>query len=114
MCVLQPRKVAVPIASPHEYVPAGTASISFLAANRKIDPIPSAGSPDSGRANGLYSNKWPAVGAGGGTRPASPKQTPVPTSKVHDAILRYFAKQFVSMGKDELKWLQLADLETIL
>lgn len=104
----------MPIASPHEYVLADTAGISFLAPNRKIDPIPSAGFPDSGRGDGLYSNSWPAVGAGGGTCPASPKQNPVPASKVHDTILRYFAKQFVSMGKDELKWLQLADLETIL
>ena len=114
MCVLQPRKVAVPIASPHEYVPADTAGISFLAANMKIDPIPSAGSPDSGRGDGLYSNSWPAVGADEGARPASPKQNPVPASKVHDTILRYFAKQFVPMGRDELKWLQLADLEMIL
>lgn len=112
--VPQPRKVAVPIASPHEYVPADTAGLSFMAANLKIDPILSAGSSDFGRRDGLYSNSWPAVGVDERTRPASPKQSPVPESKVHDAILRYFAKHFVPMGRDELKLLQLADLETIL
>ena len=104
----------MPIASPHEYVPADTANISFLAANMKIDPVLSAGFAFSGRGDGLYSQSWPAVGADEGTRPASPKQVPGPASKVHDIILRYFAKQFVPMGRDELKWLQLADLETIL
>ncbi|KAL3160395.1 hypothetical protein ABBQ32_010720 [Trebouxia sp. C0010 RCD-2024] len=110
----QPRKVAVPIASPHEYVPADTTGIGFLAAKLKVDSIPSAGSTDFGR-DGLYSKSWPAVGATNERScPASPKQKPVPKSKVHDAILRYFAKQFIPMGKDDLKVLQLADLETIL
>ena len=112
--VPQPSKVDVPIASPHEYVPADTIGISFLASNRKADPILSADSLDFGKGDGLYSNSWPAVGAGEQPRPASPKLNPVPTSKVHDTILRYFAKQFVPMGGDELRCLQLADLETIL
>lgn len=110
---VQSRKVAVPIASPHEYVPAGTTGISFLAAKLKIDSIPSAGSSDFG-TDGFYSKAWPAVGACEISRPASSKPKPVPDSKVHDAILRYFAKQFIPMGKDDLKMLQLADLETIL
>ena len=113
--MLQPHKVAVPIASPREYVPADTANISFFAAKMKADPILSAGSTDSSREDNLYSKPWPAVEADEGACPASPKQNPVPASMVHDTILRYFAKQFVPMGRrNELKWLQLADLETIL
>lgn len=111
---LQPRKVAVPIASPHRFVPADTTEITFLAANMKIDPILSASSPDSGRGDGLYGNFWPAIGVHENLRAAAPKQHSAPESKVHDAILRYFAKQFIPMGRDELQSLQLADLETIL
>ena len=114
MGVVQPRKVAVPIASPHEYVPSDTTGIGFLAAKLKIDSIPSAGPTDFGR-DGFYSKSWPAVGAANESLcPASPKPKAVPESKVHDAILRYFARQFIPMGNDDLKMLQLADLDTIL
>ena len=113
LVALQPRKVAVPIASPHHFVPADASEISFLAANVKIGPILSASSPDIGR-DGLFSNSWPAIGVDQNKRAEAPKHNPAPESEVHDAILRYFAKQFIPMGRDELQLLQLADLETIL
>ena len=112
--VLQPRKVAVPIASPHPFVPADTSGLIFKTANMKLTSVLPADSPAFGNGDGFHNNSWPAVGVTEESPAALLKLKLVPESKVHDAILRYFAKQFILMGRDELQLLQLADLDIIL
>ncbi|KAL0028316.1 hypothetical protein WJX79_009695 [Trebouxia sp. C0005] len=85
-----PRKVAVPILAPLPFVSATAADISVLATHMKIDAL---------------ANR-PHVDA--------PKPKPVQENKVHDTIMRHFAKQFIPMDRDELMALKLEDLEIIM
>ncbi len=110
--LLQPRKV-VPVVAPLPFVHANTPDISMLAANMKIDAVSAAISPAHSHEQDLY-NSWPAVGVAEMPRVVSSRPNPVPENKVHDVILRYFAKQFIPMDRDELLALKMEDLETIL
>lgn len=115
VCVfcLQPRKVAVPILAPLPFVSATAADISVLTTHMKIDALASSVPSKCSPKHDLYSS-WPTVGATERPRIDAPKPKPVQENKVHDIIMRYFAKQFIPMDSDELMALKLEDLEIIM
>ena len=110
---MQPRKVAVPILAPLPFVSATAADISVLTTHMKIDALASSVSSKCSPERDLYSS-WPAVGATDRPRLDAPKPKPIQENKVHDTIMRYFAKQFIPMDRDELMALKLEDLEIIM
>ncbi|DBB07128.1 TPA: hypothetical protein ACH3X1_011700 [Trebouxia sp. C0004] len=108
-----PRKVAVPILAPHPFVSATAADISVLAPDMKIDALASSVASKCSPKRDLYSS-WPTVGATDKLRVDAPNPNPVQENKVHDTIMRHFAKQFIPMDRDELSGLKLEDLEIIM
>ncbi len=110
---LQPRKVAVPILAPLPFVSATAADISVLTTHMKIDALASSVSSKCSPERDLYSS-WPTVGATDRPRADAPTPKPIQENKVHDTIMRYFAKQSIPMDRDELMALKLEDLEIIM
>lgn len=110
---LQPRKVAVPVLAPLPFVSATAADISVLATHLKIDALANSVSSECSPERDLYSS-WPSVGATDRPRVDAPKPKPIQENKVHDTIMRHFAKQFIPMDRDELMSLKLEDLDIIM
>lgn len=110
---MQPRKVAVPIVAPLPFVPASPADIDVLAAHVKMHAVAIPPLPDHRPEHDL-SSSWPAVGAKNTPLVAPAKPKPVQEHRVHDTIMRHFAKQFIPMDRDELRALKMDDLEIIL
>lgn len=90
---------------------ANTSDINVLAA-LKIDAVSAAISPNFGTQYSTDS-LWPAVGAAERQHVETHVSKPVPENKVHNTIMRYFARQFVPMNRDELNALKMEDLEII-
>ena len=109
LSLLQPRK-AVPVLAPLPFVHANTSDISVVA-----HKVAAALSDD--HALDYMGSSWPAVGMTDNPRVEllhAVIPMPVPENKVHDVIMRYFAKQFIPMNRDELSTLKMEDLETIM
>ena len=108
---MQPRKVLA-VVEPSPLVHADHGDASMLGTNKVkgfASPIPAVDANDYS-----MSAAWPAVGTTDRSYNDFAKSHTAPVNKVHDAIMSYFAKQFIPMDRGELSQLKCEDLDIIL